>query len=271
MHICYIDEAGCPGGLPSSTANIQPLLVITGLFIPQNNLINFTRDFLALKSNFNPSVHNRDIPMHEIKGSDLRRDIRRGNRNLRRRTFGFLDKSLDALDRYNAKLVSRIYVKQPGAGFDGKAVYTASVQQICHCFQRYLTTVGGRGIAIADSRTPGLNSIVSHSIFTQKFRAGGDPYPNILESPVFGHSENHAAIQLTDFLSSAMLFPAASNIYCAGHVNNVHVHPNDVMIKDRYAQRLKNLSYRFHDGSRYRGGITVIDGIAQRKTSLLFR
>lgn len=271
MHICYIDEAGCPGRLPSSTSDVQPLLVISGIFIPQSNLINFTRDFLSLKSSFNPSIPSRDIARHEIKGSDLRRDIRKGNRNLRRRTFGFLDKSIDVLDRYDAKHVTRIYVKAPGGGFNGKAVYTASVQQICTCFQRYLADRGARGIVIADSRTPGLNSIVSHSVFTQKFRANGDPYPNILEMPVFGHSENHAALQLTDFLSSAILFPSASEAYCTGHVNNIHVHPKDIMIRTRYALRLKNMSYRFNDGARHRGGITVIDAISQRNCSLLFR
>lgn len=272
MHICYIDEAGCPGRLPSSTSDVQPLLVITGIFIQQNNLVNFTRDFLTLKSSFNPSVRHRDIARHEIKGSDLRRDIRRGNRNTRRRTMGFLDKSLDTLQKYGAKHVTRIYVKEPSGGFNGKAVYTSSVQQICSCFQQYLIDNSARGIVIADSRTPGLNSIVSHSIFTQKFRANGaDPYQNILEAPVFGHSENHAALQLTDFLSSAILFPSASEAYCTGHVNNIHVHPNDNLIRTRYLTRLKNMSYRFDDGGRCRGGITVIDAIAQRNSSLLFR
>lgn len=270
MYICYIDEAGCPGSLPSATSDVQPILAISGLFLPQRNLIDFTRDFLAVKSRFNPSISHLEIARHEIKGADLRRDIRNGNRNLRRRSFGFLDKSLELMNRYGIKLVARIYVKQPTAAFDGKAVYTSSVQNIYTCFQKFLHSHHTKGIVIADSRTPGLNSIVSHSVFTQKFKGTGDPYPDILEMPTFGHSENHAAIQLTDFVCSALLYPIASNVYCSTHIRSVHVNPVDASIRERYANRLKTMSYRYSDGARLKGGITVNDAILHRSATEMF-
>ncbi|MEQ1527176.1 MAG: DUF3800 domain-containing protein [Gallionella sp.] len=275
MYLCYIDEAGCPGALPSATSDIQPILVLTGLFLPQCNLIAITRDFLTLKAQFNPDVasklkHELDIARYEIKGSDLRRDIRKGNRNLRRQVFGFLDKTLGLLEKYDVKLAAKIYIKKPNGGFDGKAVYASAVQSLCAEFQTYLAVKNSSGIVIADSRTPGLNSIVSHSVFTQKFRAAGDPYSHILEMPVFGHSENHVAIQMADFLSSTLLFSMASHIYCTGHISSVHVHTNDQKIAERYAERLRNIAHRYWDVSRYRGGITVNDAILKRSASLLF-
>lgn len=276
MYICYIDEAGCPGALPSATSDVQPVLVLTGVFLPQKNLSEFTKDFLSLKAQFHPEVasklkHELDIAKHEIKGADLRRDIRRGNRNLRRHVFGFLDKTIGVLEKHNVHLVSKIYIKEPTGSFDGRAVYAAAVQSICTAFQKYLEVNNSSGIVIADSRTPGLNSIVSHSIFTQKYRAGGDPYCRILEAPVFGHSENHVAIQVADFLCSTMLFSMASHVYCSGHISSVHVNANDQKIVERYAGRLKNLAYRFIEGGRYRGGITVHDAIQQRSATLLFQ
>jgi hypothetical protein len=276
MYICYIDEAGCPGALPSATSDVQPVLVLTGVILPQYNLSDLTKKFLALKAQFHPHIasklkHELDIAKYEIKGADLRRDIRRGNRNLRRQVFGFLDKTLDLLEKYQVNLVSKIYIKEPAGAFDGKSVYAAAVQSICAAFQKFLEAHNSSGIVIADSRTPGLNSIVSHSIFTQKYRATGDPYDRILEAPVFGHSENHVTIQIADFLCSTMLFPMASHVYCTGHIVSVHVHANDQKIEERYSERLKKLAYRFLDGGRYRGGITVNDAIEKRSASLLFQ
>lgn len=190
---------------------------------------------------------------------------------MRRQVFGFLDKTIGLLEKHQVKLVAKIYIKEPTGTFDGKSVYAAAVQSICAAFQKHLEENDSSGLVIADSRTPGLNSIVSHSIFTQKYRATGDPYNRILETPVFGHSENHVAIQVADFLCSTLLFSMASHVYCTGHITSVHVHANDQKIVERYAERLKPLAYRFLEGGRYRGGITVNDAIEKRSASLLFQ
>lgn len=275
MYLSYIDEAGCPGALPSATSNVQPVLVIASLFLPQDQLVALTKNFLLLKRHFNPALagpnHWWDIAKAEIKGANLRSDIRNGGRNRRRAVYGFLDRVLTLLEKSDAKLVARIYVKGPGASFDGKAVYTSSVQALCSTFQHFLTVKKMHGFLIADSRTPSLNSVVSHSVFTQKFRSAGDAYDRIMEMPTFGHSENHAAIQITDFLCSTILSPMATSTFCQGHINSVHVHARDNDIRLRYAARIKALCYRYNDANgRMRGGLTVHDAIAQRSSAAMF-
>lgn len=259
--------------LPHSSSDVQPILVLSGLILRQDKLVSLTRDFVRLKKAFSPNIslpYELDFARYEMKGADLRRDIRKGNRNSRRHVFRFLDDVLALLDSCDAKFVTRIYIKKPGDAFDGKAAYTSSVQAMCEAFQAFLEEKQSEGFVIADSRTPNLNSIVSHSIFTQKFRVRGDPYSRILEMPVFGHSENHAMLQVADFLSSSMLFPIVSNVYCNGHINSVHVHPKDKYIREMYALRMKALSYRFHKRGRFRGGITVTDAIASLPSSRIF-
>jgi len=282
MHyICYVDEAGCPGALPSPHSNVQPCIVISGLIVPQENVAELTREYLRLKRTFNPHYaanlqHDLQLILYEIKGSDLRSDIRKGNRNKRRRTFGWLDKTLNLLERLDCQLVSRIYIKPPGGAFDGKKVYSASIQKICETFQAFLEEKQGTGIIIADSRTPQQNQHVSQSVFTQKFKITGDKYQNILEMPLFGHSENHAGLQIVDWLSSTLLFPIATETYCRGYIISKHLNPKDAEIKSRYAERLKGLQFRHQVQTeqgkfRYFGGITVNDGINKKSSSHLFR
>ncbi|MGF2736936.1 DUF3800 domain-containing protein [Marinobacter sp. DUT-1] len=282
MHyICYVDEAGCPGQLPSANCNVQPCIVISGLIVPQENVAELTREYLRLKRTFNPRYaanlrHDLQLILYEIKGSDLRTDIRKGNRNKRRRTFGWLDKTLDLLDRLDCKIVSRVYVKPPGGPFDGKKVYSASIQKICEAFQAFLEEKEGSGVIIADSRTPQQNQNVSQSVFTQKFKISGDRYEKLLEMPLFGHSENHAGLQIVDWLSSTLIFPIATNTYCRGHINSIHIHNKDALIKTRYSSRLRDLQFRYQiingrNEFRYCGGITVNDGIGRKSSAHMFR
>ena len=56
MQVCYVDESGCTGTLPTPTSNIQPLIVIAGLIIQQRCLHPMTIDFLNLKSRFFPGL-----------------------------------------------------------------------------------------------------------------------------------------------------------------------------------------------------------------------
>lgn len=275
MHFCYVDEAGCPGALPSSDSQVQPSLVLCGLIIPANHLGKLTNRFLKLKCRFDPSIrqgtnHFLDTAKKELKGADLRREIRSRGRNRRRYIFGFLDAVLDLLEELDAKLIVRIYIKNPGSSFDGRAVYASSMQQICVGFDRNLVENNSRGFIIADSRTPALNSVVAHSIFTQKFQVSGDCYPNIMEMPTFGHSENHVPIQITDLICSALLIPMAHDVYCKGHIDSVHVNERDALIRERYAERLRTLGFRYVENGRKRGGITVNDAIMHKSASQLF-
>ena len=148
MYLCYIDEAGCPGALPSANSHIQPALVIAALFVPQSQLAPLTRNLLQIKWHFNPGLAPTgapwlDLAKCEIKGADLRHDLRHAGRNRRRAVNGFLDRVITLLEDSSAQLVARIYIKQPGGRFDGRAVYTSSVQSLCATFQNFLVEKNG--------------------------------------------------------------------------------------------------------------------------------
>ncbi len=278
-YILYIDEAGCPGELPSPTSNIQPIFCLVGLIIPQIHLNAITHEILALKRQFNPKYadtlqHDLEIVSYEIKGSDIRADARHKSRNKRRRAYGLLDKILAILNKYDCHLLARGYVKEPAGKFDGNAVYTASMQALCSGFEHFLNEHNAHGIIVADSRKKQQNHRVSYSIFTKKFKLSGDDFPNISELPVFGHSENHVGLQVADWLASALLFPIIAHVYCTGHIQSVHVRPNYKydQLQSRYAPILKAMQYRYAVNGNYKGGITVIDGILKsRSAALMFQ
>jgi hypothetical protein len=152
---------------------------------------------------------------------------------------------MDLLEYHDAAIFGRIWIKRVGGPCDDRAVYTYSVQTVCEDFQNLLEANGDTGIVIADSRSPTPNAAVAHSIFTQKFKTDGDRYPRILEMPTFGHSQNHAGLQVADLLCSAMLFPMATRRYCLGHVQNVHVDPAFGVLASRYGSRLQAMQHRY--------------------------
>lgn len=278
MYLCYVDEAGCTGGLPSATSPIQPAFVVSAVALPLAAVRPLTTEFLKLKYQFFPGLTASklqflDAVLVEIKGAELRKDIAEGTREERRHAIGFLDKTLDLLTRHGGRVFGRIWVKGIGEPFNGTAVYAYSIQDICATFQSLLVSVDEMGIVIADARNKPKDARVSHSIFTLKHRAAGDPLDRIVEMPIFGHSDNHVGLQLADLLCSAFLFPMTMHVFCAGHVQNVHVRPGYAAIHTRYTPRLKALQHRYYDPSknRWRGGITVSDALAHRPSAILFK
>ncbi len=279
MRICFIDEAGDLGPLSDPPQpNDQPVLVVGGLFAEAANLLAFTADFLDLKYRYfpnlpYPSARFLDRILPEIKGADIRNNALRGNARQRRHAVGFLDRIFGMLWRHDVRLVARISVKGIGMPFVPTSVYTASIQGICTYFDHYLSHVNEVGACIADSRNKFKNVKVSHSIFTQKFSQTARAYPRTVELPTFGHSDNHAGLQVCDILCSALLYPVACHAYCTGHVSNVHVQPAAGGLRQRYGGQLKALQYHYLDTTydRFRGGIVVSDAIEQRSGSLMFR
>ena len=123
------------------------------------------------------------------------------------------------------------------------------------------------GVVIADARTKGQNGKVSFSIFTQQFCSSGSPYSRVLETPTFGHNENHAALQAGDWVCSGLVFPMAAHTYCTGHVTNVHVHPGYSIMKQEFGGPLMALQHRYRESSpnrRWRGGLVLSDELAHR-------
>jgi len=253
------------------------VLVIVGLVVDVTRVRELTIRFLELKRQFFPKKfgtgnHLLDDVLVEIKGSDLRSSIRKHGAKADA-TLKFIDGTLELLRTNDARLFASIWVKGIGKTIDSRAIYTTSIQASCRSFTSWLDAQDDTGFMVADFRTPGLNTQVSHSIFTQKYRAKGDPMARLLELPTFGHSDNHVPLQIADLLCSTLLFPMATATYCAGQIKGKHVRGRDMLIKRRYASRIKALQFRYKDSENglMQGGIFVNDGLQGRKSDLLFR
>lgn len=266
ISVCYIDEAGCTGVLPTATSSIQPVLAITALFVNHAEIRQLTKDFIALKMKFFPGMfakinHDLDALMIEIKGAEIKKVLRRGDIKKVQHHQKFLDAIFALLEDRNVRLVSRIWIKGIGQRFDGRAIYTTTTQHIAAMFQNHLSSTGDHGVMIADFRVPQSNAYIAHSVFTQKHKQGvrGDAFPSLVETATFGISDNHAGLQLADLITSAVIYPIATNVYCTGIVKNCHVDPMDTTIRRRYKKRLKRLQFTTSRQGKNLFGITVND------------
>jgi hypothetical protein len=276
MKICFIDEAGCTGSLPSATSNIQPVLVITGVIIDYLKLSRATEELINLKQRFFPSIAPSNSEylsciLAEIKGSELRKNACLSAKK-QKHAFGYLNGIVEICERAEAKIIGRVWIKGIGRPFDGTAVYTSSIQAICSYFHDFLARENDLGIVIADSRLKHLNSQVAHSIFTQKFKSSGDLYDRLIELPTFAHSDNHAGLQIADAFCSALVTPIAVHTYCAGHVRSIHVRPGYADFKTNYAARIRPLQHRYQiQNGRWLGGLVVSDDLGNKGGGYLFR
>ncbi|SED17762.1 DUF3800 domain-containing protein [Rhodobacter sp. 24-YEA-8] len=277
MKICYIDEAGCTGMLPAANSAIQPTLVIVGVIVDYGKLHDLTDGMLNLKKKYFPNLAPSKTThmgwmLHEIKGSEIRKNIATGSRNQRRHGMTFLTEVMNLCDQIEAKLVGRVWVKGVGAPIDGTAIYTYSVQSIYTSFQNFLVKHSDMGFVVADSRIKHLNTQVAHSIFTQKFKGSGDAYDRIIELPAFSHSDNHAGLQLADALCSGIITPMAISTYCEGHLSGPHIRPRYVDIKSALSAKCMGLQHRFQEANgRHRGGLVVSDLLGQQSGGRLFK
>jgi hypothetical protein len=278
MYICYIDEAGCTGALPLLNDQQQPIFTLAGLIIDITHIKNIAYDWIHLKQENYPNLAPPSGRFHdwmrpEIKGCDLRRGVKSGSRKERRFANRIIMKSLDILEKYQVKLCGRVYAKPIGGDFNGKSVYTSTIQEISSVFQHFLMEKNAHGMMIADSRNKGLNSNVSHSIFTQRFRATGDPYERIIELPTFGHSDNHVGLQLADLICSALLFPIAAEVcFAARAPENIHRHTEYLNLRTNYGNRIKSLQYRYRSSDGWwSGGLYLNDTLKQFRTQDLFK
>ncbi len=274
MHVAYVDDAGDVQTVPAANTQVPPILAFGGVVLRAESLPQLTRDFLALKRRHfggrMSSRHLLDDVLVEIKGADLKAMVRESHRK-RRIAFRFCTDLLDLLDANDARIFGRVWVKEIGVPLDGRAVNTFSIQAMCHTFQNMLEHRDDEGLMIIDSSSPGLNAMVSHSIFTQRFRAAGDQYERLVEMPTFGHSKNHVGLQIADILVSGLVTPMAAQTYCVGYMTGVHVHARYREIKQRYASRLRALQHRYQDnGGVWRGGHTVSDPLGQKHGGHLF-
>lgn len=275
MLMCYVDESGDTGSFVPTERNSQPIFLISAIIVKQASLTQLTRSVIELKKRFFPSYGNEAEHWHdwlkvEVKGANLRRALREGTHASKRHVIGFMDKALRLMEQNHAQLVSRIYLKEPNAEFNGSSVYPAAIQRLEMAFENRLLHDNEQGIFILDSRNKGKNVPVSHGIFTMKFKAHGSGYDYLAELPLFGHSENHAMLQLADWIGSAFLSPMATRAYYAG-LEEVCIHAAPVfdVVRDRFGQRVKALQYRYEEDGRKLGGVSVLAGGTRKVSPLL--
>lgn len=252
MYLLYLDESGDTFDPPvdKATADGMPLFVLGGIAIDQSALRDLTRKLIKIKSNAHADrslIHKHDYEgelIPEIKGSLIRRSFRAEANSLATlQVQHFLDEICDLLETHNAKLFAQINLKLNGQQFSGEALYGRSMELIFDRFQAYLGTVDDEGIVIADSRDPGRNSETAHTIYKKKFRAQSEKFPAIVEAPVFGHSENHAGIQLADFICSSLLAPMAAIQFASELSTTSWSDEGFKRLADRYGTRLQALQH----------------------------
>jgi hypothetical protein len=128
VKICYVDEAGCTGRLPSSTSDIQPTLVVAGVMVDYNKLHAMTESLLDLKQRFSRNIapsgaSHLDWIRKEIKGSELRKDACEGGRNIKRHRKIYISKILKICESIDARLTGRIWIKGAGQPINGVNLY----------------------------------------------------------------------------------------------------------------------------------------------------
>ncbi|MEV4548135.1 DUF3800 domain-containing protein [Nonomuraea wenchangensis] len=217
MQLCYLDESGgCES--PDMSLTATPVMVLLGLIVNSASIPSLTRDFLALKRNHFPGRfacgHALDHILEEIKGSEILQMTRKPSRNQRRKAHRFRQDLLDLVEAHDCRVVGRVWIKEAGKGLNLSASYSYAVQDIARHFSQYLTFRDTLGVLIADGRDHETNRGVAHSIFTQKWRTGGDPYTPLSEVPLFSASDNHAGLQIADLLATTLVFPRAAWAYC---------------------------------------------------------
>ena len=94
MWLAYVDESGDDRALSGPNSATQPVTAYGCVAVPEASLGQITREFILLKRRFFPGRVGRywrlsDI-LAEVKGKDLRKALREGNRNERRHTIAFI-------------------------------------------------------------------------------------------------------------------------------------------------------------------------------------
>lgn len=280
MYICYIDESGDSGTLQITDKNSNPFFIVVGIIVEHSRLIPLTHDFLRLKRTFFPNHFNATpLPLDgilvEIKGNDLRKNLRGSNRRRWQQTIGYIDSCIKLLNQHSVRLIAKALIKNPGSQNNDAAFYGNSIMHICKHFNIFLEFNQEFGLVIADSRKTPQNQRTTHTIFTQRHQSRGNSYPRILEMPSYGHSNNFAMIQLADLVCSAVVFPMLSDAF-GSHLHgngNVHISTKYTSVRNRYKTDIKNMQFMYQDANNFWcGGLLVSDKTpANRKTNAVFK
>lgn len=274
MHLCYIDEAGDDAVYHRCHPDQPPVFALLGLAVPLQRQKQLIWDFLQLKKQFLPALGRgtlSELVKHEYKGSTLRSELRSPARKQNRRAVGFVDKCLGILESQGAQIFGEVVIKCEGQP-QSQDLYPKAVARLARSFESLLAAADSRGVMVLDSRTKVKNTGNVHHITTRQFKSGGADFPHLAESPVFGHSDTHVALQLVDVVVSAVVLPIACWHYCQDYIENVNVHANYAQLRERFGARLQGLEYRYTDGAGDRlGGLRMTDRLGSKPVHLMFR
>ena len=189
--------------------------------------------------------------LSEVKGADLRNWARDQDKQKARQALVFLGKVLGLLEKYHAEVIGRVWVKTPGQALDPAPTYSYAIQDVAKHFQHLLAKSETHGLMVCDSRAYSQDIGVSHSVFTQKHQAGGDSYPALIDTTVFGRSSNHVGLQLADCVAAGLVFPMAVAVYQSTWLSTRPTRHREGFEKIRktHAGTLKGLRYMYKDGS----------------------
>lgn len=278
MRLCYVDESGKWDTLTRADPDQQPVVVIAGVSLPEQCLTAITHEWIALKRRYLPAIRRDsrsgwlDGILEEVKGTTLRRGFRsNASGRQRKHAVGLLDGLIDLLERHNCRILGRIWVKQLDASLEGMNMHVSSLRFICGAFHAGLED-GERGVVIVDSQTYQHNHRLAHSVFTQRF-ARTPSHERLVDMPLFGHSDNHAGLQIADLLCSALLAPIASATYGGSYARwNSHCDVGFLDIRERYGERLARLTYDWHNPrlGRESSSLVVHDPNTQRSSWLMW-
>jgi hypothetical protein len=237
-------------------------MVILGLIVNAASVPALTRDFLALKRRHFPGRFNAPHALEhilvEVKGNEILQMTRSPSRNKRRQAQRLRAELLDLTAAHGGHIVGRVWVKEVGKSMSPAASYCYAVQDIAKHFSQYLQSRSSEGVLVADAREHQQNVRMAQSVFTQKWRIAGDPYPFMREIPLLAHSDNHAGLQIADLLASTLIFPMAAAAYCCTVPRAVHSSTRYEEVRASFGLQVRHLQYRYRDETgRWRGGLVV--------------
>lgn len=278
MQLCYVDESGKAETLTEADGKQQPVFVVGGVTLPERKLTAVTHEWIDLKRRFNPAIVRRgqrgwlDGILEEPKGTTLRRGFKAAATNRRRKnSIGFVDGMMKLLERHDARIIGRVWVKQLDVENEEMVIHASSLQFICAAFHAGLAE-DERGMVVVDSQTHQHNYKLAHSMFTQRF-GRNPPHPRLVDLPAFGHSENHAGLQIADVVCSGILAPLAAAVYAGRYEAwNTHCDSGFLDIRDRFGSRLRALTFEWFNAKHNKTtrSVVVHDPIGKRGTRLLW-
>lgn len=244
MHICYIDEAGCPGYLPANNTEIQPILIIAGLALPKEALDSIGRQFIKIKQQYlygetKPNFRHQDV-LNELKGADLRKDIREGIKAKADKAHKLAHQILEILVTHGAELYGQVIIKVPDDKFDGTRLYADAMMRIAKDYHQLLDKELSNGLIVADFRESEINGKVSQPISLAMWEQK-NTFPRFELPPTFGNSNSHVGLQIADIIISTLLMPLALAKFGEYIPEGVHKKSGDLLNFKRYEKRLKRL------------------------------